>query len=60
MAKLSLEQRTELKKKTAESLTDPNFIALTTLDNNDGEFISLKTKIKHVNPCPIKLELQYS
>tara|TARA_Y100000310_G_scaffold85798_1_gene82612 strand:+ start:3127 stop:3972 length:846 start_codon:yes stop_codon:yes gene_type:complete len=59
MVKLSLEKRITLKRTTAESLTDPSFIALSTIDNN-GEFISLKTKIKHSGSIPIKVELQYN
>jgi len=52
-----LPNRVELKKRTAETLTDPNFCALTTMDIGDGENLPLEVKIKDTPDRP-RLEFQ--
>jgi hypothetical protein len=52
-----LPNRETLKEKLAESLTSPDFIALSTLDPGDGTYLSLEARVR-CRKGPVKLEVQ--
>ena len=52
-----LPNRETLKEKLAESLTSPDFIALSTLDPGDGTYLSLEGRVR-CRKGPVKLEVQ--
>lgn len=51
-----IQERTKLMERTAEALTDPDFDALTSLEDN-GRFITLEAKIRQAN-TPITVAIQ--